>query len=225
MKHSIMIDTTNPTMRRYEDVIVSNGPHSSGGSKGHVYNDGCNVNVNKHDTSHVDRTAEKQSNENTSKEIPDEFICPITQEIMKHPLMSRYGQTFERDAIMTFLTKYKQVCPITRQKLHITDLIRHRALEYRIGIWIKCNHYHHSLSSNLTEGADVGFNIEDNDDYYDDDQSIVLTCTKSSLYSKKKQDNRPIKMSETKLQRNVNKGFIRSLIFRTKRQSVSKTVA
>ena len=35
--------------------------------------------------------------------IPDEYICPLTLEIMDKPLMNRYGHNFERDAILACL--------------------------------------------------------------------------------------------------------------------------
>ena len=34
--------------------------------------------------------------------IPKEFICPISQQIMKYPLLSKYGHHFDRDTIFTW---------------------------------------------------------------------------------------------------------------------------
>lgn len=35
--------------------------------------------------------------------VPIEFICPITNEVMIQPLMTRQGQNFERNAIIAWL--------------------------------------------------------------------------------------------------------------------------
>jgi SUMO ligase MMS21 Smc5/6 complex component len=80
-------------------------------------------------------------------DIPHEFICPITHEIMKNPLMSRYGQIYERDAILTWLSKHNNLCPLTRQVLTVSDLIRHRSLKARIKKWKKMNSSIVDLSS------------------------------------------------------------------------------
>ena len=35
--------------------------------------------------------------------IPDEFICPLTSDVMTQPLMTRSGISFEREAIVAWL--------------------------------------------------------------------------------------------------------------------------
>ena len=132
-----MLDSTSATIKGNEDVRVNNDHFSK--VKRSIDDEDCKVNVNlNNDDNDDNKRVDKVSNATvTTTKIPDEFIWPITKEIMKHPLLSRYGQTYERDAILTFLTKHKHICPITRQKLHISDLIRHRALEYRIEVWGK----------------------------------------------------------------------------------------
>lgn len=52
---------------------------------------------------------------------PDEFQCPITQEILKEPYIDRCGHTFEKTAIETWLQKSDE-CPLGREKLTINDL-------------------------------------------------------------------------------------------------------
>ena len=52
-----------------------------------------------------------------SKVDPDDkllksFICPITQELMKEPVMTKYGHLFEREAILAWIRK-NQKCPLT----------------------------------------------------------------------------------------------------------------
>lgn len=71
--------------------------------------------------------------------IPDEFICPITQEIMVDPIMSRYGQSYERQAIVEWLASGTNACPLTRQPLNLQNLVTHHSLRMRIQEWHKVN--------------------------------------------------------------------------------------
>jgi U-box domain len=109
--------------------------------------------------------------------IPDEYICPITHVIMKHPLLSRYGQTYESQAILTWLIHHNDTCPITRQPLHITDLIRHRVLEYNIQRWKMLHSQDPTSSSTTTTDVHNANDDEDNDN----DSDMVLTCQQSDL--------------------------------------------
>jgi hypothetical protein len=42
----------------------------------------------------------------------DAFICPITQEIMRDPVMTKYGHCFEKRVIETWVSE-KGKCPLT----------------------------------------------------------------------------------------------------------------
>lgn len=64
--------------------------------------------------------------------IPEEFICPITQEIMINPVLSRYGQSYERKAIVEWLATGRRACPLTRQPLNLQNLVTNRSLQLRI---------------------------------------------------------------------------------------------
>lgn len=64
-------------------------------------------------------------------EILDSFYCPITQEIMTDPVICPEGHSFERNAIMTWLSK-NPISPITRTKLEAFRLRPNRALKESI---------------------------------------------------------------------------------------------
>lgn len=51
------------------------------------------------------------------REIPHEYICPITLEVMIDPVICSDGQTYERSAITHVLKSGKPFSPITREKL------------------------------------------------------------------------------------------------------------
>ena len=67
--------------------------------------------------------------------VPDEFICPITSELMIDPLMTRSGRNFERSAILEWISNHQNTCPMTRQPLRPSDLIPNRALQGKIRAW------------------------------------------------------------------------------------------
>ena len=62
-------------------------------------------------------------------EIPNHFVCPITQEVMQDPVIAvADGNTYERAAIVEWLKK-SQTSPITRQPLASSQLVPNRALK------------------------------------------------------------------------------------------------
>jgi hypothetical protein len=73
-----------------------------------------------------------------SEEIPEEFLCPITLQVMNHPLMTRHGHNFERAAILGWFEQSTE-CPLTRRPLKPSDLISNRFLEGKIRYWREAN--------------------------------------------------------------------------------------
>ena len=57
------------------------------------------------------------------------FLCPITQQLMKDPVVTSDGYTFERNEIQTWLDKGNDTNPVTGQKLENKNLIPNRALK------------------------------------------------------------------------------------------------
>lgn len=68
-------------------------------------------------------------------DIPPEFICPITSEVMIYPLMTRSGINFERSSIIERLQNGNDKCPVTKKVLLPSDLIPNRLLEEQIAKW------------------------------------------------------------------------------------------
>jgi F-box and WD-40 domain protein 7 len=112
--------------------------------------------------------------------IPTDFFCPITKQVMVDPLMSRYGHSYERDAILTWLETHGCLCPLTRQRMAVSDLIQNRALKSRIHVWFRCrglsNHlYDDSIKDGMSSKEQLP--VEEHDI-----PKILLTCTKESLH-------------------------------------------
>jgi hypothetical protein len=71
----------------------------------------------------------------SAAEIPSDFICPITLQLMVAPLMTRTGLSFERAAIFGWLEQGSGSCPLTRKPLTASDLIPNRRLKTQICEW------------------------------------------------------------------------------------------
>lgn len=105
---------------------------------------------------------------NNAVVVPSDFICPITMEIMVHPVMTRYGHCFDRSAIMTWMSSSdgsKFECPLTRKPLRISDIINNHSLGQRIKAW--CDENNYPIKQNVTPTTD--------DSTFDDDDDDIAT--------------------------------------------------
>ncbi|KAL6047667.1 VWFA domain-containing protein, partial [Balamuthia mandrillaris] len=59
--------------------------------------------------------------------FPESYICPLTQEVMRDPVVDPEGNSYERTAIEAWLRK-NSTSPITRAPLSSKDLVPNRAL-------------------------------------------------------------------------------------------------
>ncbi|KAK1390052.1 RING-type E3 ubiquitin transferase [Heracleum sosnowskyi] len=76
--------------------------------------------LNNVDTTQTENSSEKNSEENTktsSPVIPDDFLCPISLEVMRDPVIVATGQTYERSYIQRWIDCGNTKCPKTQQKL------------------------------------------------------------------------------------------------------------
>jgi hypothetical protein len=60
------------------------------------------------------------------------FNCALNGHVMKNPVTSKYGHTFEKDTIEQWLRQQGSVCPITGQYLTIDDLKPNKELQAEI---------------------------------------------------------------------------------------------
>jgi U-box domain len=70
-------------------------------------------------------------------EAPEDYLCPLTLDVMTDPVMSKYGQSFERSEILQWLGSGHGVCPLSRRPLSLQDLVTNHALKLRISEWRK----------------------------------------------------------------------------------------
>lgn len=70
---------------------------------------------------------------------PVEYLCPITLDLMRDPVIVATGQTYDRTSITRWIQANHSTCPKTGQKLAHTDLISNYALRSLISQWCEDN--------------------------------------------------------------------------------------
>ena len=70
--------------------------------------------------------------------VPEEYVCPLTMDIMAEPLLSREGHHYEREAILNWVSEHG-TSPLTREPLRPSQLVPNRALKFRIQFFLKQN--------------------------------------------------------------------------------------
>lgn len=81
----------------------------------------------------------KQSQSSNPVEIPADFCCPLSLELMTDPVIVASGQTYERVFIRKWLDLGLTVCPKTRQILAHTNLIPNYTVKALIANWCELN--------------------------------------------------------------------------------------
>ena len=75
-------------------------------------------------------------------DIPDEYMCTISLDLMRDPVTCNNGNNFDRHVIETWLEEH-ETHPLTRQPLHKEDLVRNTELRKEIHDFVKA--YYMSL--------------------------------------------------------------------------------
>ncbi|WOH03696.1 hypothetical protein DCAR_0623095 [Daucus carota subsp. sativus] len=81
----------------------------------------------------------KDRNKFVTITTPDEFLCPISREIMADPVIVSTGQTYERDNIQQWWDSNHQTCPKSGQPLSHLTLAPNHALKNLILQWCEKN--------------------------------------------------------------------------------------
>lgn len=76
--------------------------------------------------------------EDPCNDIPEDFLCPITQELFRDPVQDMFGHTYERSAILHWLGAHG-TCPMTRKPMKPSDLIPNILMRTKIRLWARDN--------------------------------------------------------------------------------------
>ena len=69
---------------------------------------------------------------NDSSEIPEEFVCPITQDFMKYPVLCCDGFVYEKAAIEEWLVSRRKTSPMTNLPMNSGRMEYQKELAERI---------------------------------------------------------------------------------------------
>nr|XP_020654018.1 WD repeat, SAM and U-box domain-containing protein 1 isoform X3 [Pogona vitticeps] len=69
--------------------------------------------------------------------IPDEFLCPITRELMKEPVIAADGYSYEKEAMENWIIKERRTSPMTNLPLQTLILTPNRSLKMAINRWLE----------------------------------------------------------------------------------------
>eukprot|EP00538_Stauroneis_constricta_P013478 CAMPEP_0119557444 /NCGR_PEP_ID=MMETSP1352-20130426/9110_1 /TAXON_ID=265584 /ORGANISM="Stauroneis constricta, Strain CCMP1120" /LENGTH=322 /DNA_ID=CAMNT_0007604551 /DNA_START=68 /DNA_END=1036 /DNA_ORIENTATION=- len=87
------------------------------------------------------RTQEATSGIKTSRgarKPPPHFLCALTNQVMVEPMLSKYGNRFERAAILGWLQDQgNDHCPVTKKPLRQSNLISDTSMRFKIQMWLK----------------------------------------------------------------------------------------
>ena len=64
---------------------------------------------------------------------------PLTLSIMIDPCVTKYGHNFEREAILEYIARGNETCPLSRRPLRLRDIITNHKLRLDIRKWQKEN--------------------------------------------------------------------------------------
>ncbi|KAE7999679.1 hypothetical protein FH972_004085 [Carpinus fangiana] len=81
----------------------------------------------------------RQSQSCSPVQIPADFCCPLSLELMTDPVIVSSGQTYERAFIEKWIDLGLTVCPKTRQTLARTNLITNYTVKALIANWCESN--------------------------------------------------------------------------------------
>ena len=95
--------------------------------------------TNKQQQQHPETDPERNAQMDDDLAIPSEYVCPLTLEVMVDPVVSKYGKSFERSAILSWLANGHGTCPLTRQPMKLSDLVTDHRLRVRIHAWRRAN--------------------------------------------------------------------------------------
>ncbi len=89
--------------------------------------------------------------------VPNEFLCPITLDIMRNPVICEDGISYEKKFIIDWIKKSK-TSPITREPMSIEKIYPNESLKNSIKVWILDN----NMDVDMDIDMDVNYDLEKN---------------------------------------------------------------
>ncbi|KAL2899934.1 U-box domain-containing protein 16 [Bienertia sinuspersici] len=90
--------------------------------------------------------------------IPTDFRCPITLDLMTDPVVVATGQTYDRASIVLWMESGHKTCPKTGQTLAHANLVPNRALKSLIAMWCRQHRVPYAAAES-SEGQNGGVSL------------------------------------------------------------------
>ena len=78
----------------------------------------------------------KKNRDDVPKDIPENYLCQLSQRPMSEPVKSIYGHFYEKSTILNWLSSQGRICPLTGAPLSESDLNPDDKLGDEIRMWI-----------------------------------------------------------------------------------------
>jgi U-box domain len=127
------LESSLNSFRGLREEVLDIDDNDSAGAEAEASPEAAGGNANRRDEG--DDEDEERSDEGGALRVPDEFVCPLTLTVMRDPVVSRFGHSYERDAILSWLVEHRQTCPLTRKPLSLGGIITNHQLRGRIRKW------------------------------------------------------------------------------------------
>ncbi|NXP54950.1 WSDU1 protein, partial [Heliornis fulica] len=72
-----------------------------------------------------------------SVSVPDEFLCPITRELLREPVIAADGYSYEKEAMENWISTKRRSSPMTNLPLPSLVLTPNRTLKMAISRWLE----------------------------------------------------------------------------------------
>ncbi|KAJ3675754.1 hypothetical protein LUZ60_004796 [Juncus effusus] len=98
---------------------------------------------------------EKKERERCFENVPEHFLCPISNEIMRDPVVLSTGETYDRPFIQDWLNSGNRTCPKTQQVLSNLSLTPNHLVKTLISDWCSKNNLSLSCPQNPNSDLDL----------------------------------------------------------------------
>lgn len=70
--------------------------------------------------------------------LPEYFVCPVTKELMRDPVVNEFGHSYDKDAYLSYIQKYNKD-PVTGKALKKNLMYNNVSLKQGIQDFLKEN--------------------------------------------------------------------------------------
>ena len=131
-----------------------------------------------------------------SMRVPKSFLCPLTKEIMNHPVIDKEGNSYEKDAIIKYLQMFDSTgrifpklrhnakgprSPVTNSPMQIDDLVDNKGLKEAIDVALQLAIEMHNMRNTNEETVPPSSLAQNNGNIHSMLSSNTTTMSRDKL--------------------------------------------